>query len=42
MDAEVEVRATFEHDDIDYEAFFLVEIRDGEIDDLEVLEVNKL
>lgn len=40
MDADVTVFATFEHDDVEYEAEFLVEIKDGSIDDLEVVDVR--
>lgn len=42
MDADVRVRARFEHDDVDYEAYFDVEIKDGSVDDIELVSVNKL
>lgn len=35
-DADVRVRVRFEHDDVDFEAYFDVEIKDGRIDDIEL------
>lgn len=40
-DAKVLVTARFEQDDIDYEVDFEVEFRDGEVDDIDVLEIRE-
>lgn len=41
MDADVTVTGTFEHDDIEYEFEVLVEIKDGEVDEMEIVSVSE-
>jgi hypothetical protein len=43
QDGELEItyQVRFEHDDVDYEAEVLVEVKDGEIDDMEVVSINE-
>ena len=38
-DAELILTGTFEHDDVDYEFTAMVEFKDGEIDDVELISV---
>lgn len=38
----IEVRAEFEHDDVEYEAILEVEIKEGKVDDFDIKEVNQL
>jgi len=40
-DAEVKVTVKFEHDDEKFEADFMVDFRDGEVDDLDLLEIRE-
>lgn len=39
LDITYDVR--FEHDDVDYEAVVRIEVRDGEVDDIEIVSVNE-
>lgn len=40
-DAEVKVTVNFEQDDVKFQADFMVEFKDGEVDDLDLLEIRE-